>query len=204
MRITPRGDRFFRLLTGAAENLVTATALLREVVAAAPRDREPLAQRLHEIEHRGDEATHSIMVELNSSFVTPFDREDIQALAGRLDDVLDHLDAAADLAVLYRLGEFPPGTTKLVDVLCRAAELTAASMPGLTKVGELAPFWIEVNDLENEADRIHRRILAALFTPGADALEVVKTKEVVEELELAADSFEHVADVVQTIAVKES
>ncbi|MBB4689091.1 DUF47 domain-containing protein [Amycolatopsis jiangsuensis] len=204
MRITPRGDRFFRLLTGAAENLVTATGLLRELVEAAPDAREPLALRLHEIEHRGDDATHSIMIELNSSFVTPFDREDIQALAGRIDDVLDHLDAAADLAVLYQLGEFPDGTLTMVQVLCQASELTAASMPGLSKVGELEPFWIEVNELENEADRIHRRILAGLFTPGADALEVLKAKEVVEEMERAADAFEHLADAVQTIAVKES
>jgi len=89
-------------------------------------------------------------------------------------------------------------------VLCRAAELTASSMPGLAKVGDLEPFWIEINELENEADRVYRRILAHLFEPGGDALEVLKTKEVVEQFELAADAFEHVADVVQTIAVKES
>jgi predicted phosphate transport protein (TIGR00153 family) len=204
MRFTPRGTRFFDLLTDAAANLVTAGALLRELVEAQPADREPVAKRLHEVEHQGDELTHTIMVELNSSFVTPFDREDIQALAAKLDDVLDFMDTAADLAVLYRIDAFPPGTDLLIRVLCRAAELTATSMPGLAKVGELEPYWIEINELENEADRIYRRVLAHLFEPGADALEVLKTKEVMEQFELAADAFEHVADVVQTIAVKES
>jgi predicted phosphate transport protein (TIGR00153 family) len=204
MRFTPRGTRFFDLLTDAAKNLVTATALLRDLVAAEAAEREPIASRLHEVEHQGDDLMHTIMVELNSSFVTPFDREDIQALASKVDDVLDFLDTAADLAVLYRMQAFPPGTDALVRVLCRCAELTAASMPGLAKVGELEPYWIEINELENEADRVYRRILAQLFEPGADALEVLKTKEVVEQFELAADAFEHVADVVQTIAVKES
>ncbi|MET8849491.1 DUF47 family protein [Amycolatopsis sp. NPDC004625] len=204
MRFTPRGTRFFDLLADAAKNLVTATALLGDLVAAEPAEREPIAKRLHEVEHQGDELTHTIMVELNSSFVTPFDREDIQALAAKIDDVLDFTDTAADLAVLYRIGAFPPGTDVLVRVLRRAAELTAAAMPGLAKVGELEPFWIEINELENEADRVYRRILAHLFEPGGDALEVLKTKEVVEQFELAADAFEHVADVVQTIAVKES
>ncbi|WP_103349048.1 DUF47 domain-containing protein [Amycolatopsis sp. CA-128772] len=204
MRFTPRGTRFFDLLAEAAKNLVSATALLSDLVAADPAEREPLAKRLHEVEHQGDELTHTIMVELNSSFVTPFDREDIQALAAKIDDVLDFMDTAADLAVLYRIGAFPPGTDVLLRVLCRSAELTATAMPGLAKVGDLEPFWIEINELENEADRVYRRILAHLFEPGGDALEVLKTKEVVEQFELAADAFEHVADVVQTIAVKES
>jgi predicted phosphate transport protein (TIGR00153 family) len=204
MRITPRGTRFFQLLTDAAANLVTGTALLRDLVAAAPEDREEIAKRLHEVEHQGDELTHTIMVELNSSFITPFDREDIQALASKIDDVLDYLDTAADLTVLYRIQAFPPGAALLADILCRAARLTADSMPGLAKVGDLEPYWIEVNELENDADRIYRRVLAGLFEPGADALEVIKIKEVVEQFELAADAFEHVGDVVQTIAVKES
>ncbi|QRP49544.1 DUF47 domain-containing protein [Amycolatopsis sp. FDAARGOS 1241] len=204
MRLTPRGTKFFDLLTDAAANLVTATALLRDLVGAAPGERELMAKRLHEVEHQGDELTHTIMVELNSSFVTPFDREDIQALAAKIDDVLDFMDTAADLSVLYRVDAFPPGTETLVRVLCRCSELTAAAMPGLAKVGELEPYWIEINELENEADRVYRRILAQLFEPGADALEVLKTKEVVEQFELAADAFEHVADAVQTIAVKES
>ncbi|HVW45106.1 MAG TPA: DUF47 family protein [Amycolatopsis sp.] len=204
MRLTPRGSHFFNLLTDAAGNLVSATALLRLLLATEPRQRPQVAAKLRDVEHDGDRLVHEIMVQLNKSFITPFDREDIQALASRIDDVLDALYTAGDLVVLYRVDELPPEVSALIDVLCRAAELTASAMPGLAKVSELEPFWIEINDLENEADRRYRRLLGQLFEPGADPLTVMKIKEVLDQLEFAADAFEHVADVVQTIAVKES
>ncbi|KAA9150113.1 DUF47 family protein [Amycolatopsis acidicola] len=204
MRLTPRDNRFFELLTQAATNLVTGAKLLSELVAAPPGERGPIAARMHEIENAGDDVTHEIMLTLNTSFITPFDRQDIGILAARLDDVLDEMDEAADLAVLYQIGDFPPGVEKLVELLCRAADLTAGAMPGLRKVTELAPFWREANSIEDEADGVYRRLLAYLFNNGADPLTVLKTKEVIDRLESAADSFEHVADVVQTIAVKES
>ncbi|HVV14730.1 DUF47 domain-containing protein [Amycolatopsis sp.] len=205
MRLTPRDNRFFELLTQAAANLVTGARLLSELVAAPPGERAAISARMREIEHQGDDVTHEIMLALNTSFITPFDRQDIQFLAARIDDVLDDMDEAADLAVLYRIEDFPPGVEKLVELLGRAAELTAEAMPGLRKVTELAPFWKEVNTIEDDADGVYRRLLAHLFNGGgADPLTVLKTKEVIDRLESAADSFEHVADVVQTIAVKES
>jgi uncharacterized protein len=205
LRLTPRDTRFFDLLTDAATNLVTGAELLSELIAAPAADRAGFAERMHEVEHRGDDMTHAIMLQLNTSFITPFDRQDIQALAARVDDVLDEMDEAADLAVLYRIGEFPPGVAALGELLTRAARLTAEAMPGLRKVTDLSPYWEEINTIENEADGVYRRLLADLFnTNGADPLTVIKTKEVVDRLESAADSFEHLADVVQTIAVKES
>jgi predicted phosphate transport protein (TIGR00153 family) len=204
MRLTPRATRFFDLLSDAARNLVTATALLRQLLAAEPGARPQIVEKLRDVEHDGDRLVHEIMVQLNRSFITPFDREDIQALASRIDDVLDALYTAGDLVVLYRVDELPGGVSGLIDVLCSAAELTAAAMPGLAKVGELEPFWVEINELENAADDRYRQLLARLFEPGADPLTVLKTKEVIDQLETAADAFEHVADVVQTIAVKES
>ncbi|MEU4674042.1 DUF47 family protein [Amycolatopsis sp. NPDC023774] len=166
MRLTPRGTKFFDLLTDAAGNLVTATGLLRELVGVEPGEREPIAKRLQDVEHRGDELTHTIMVELNSSFVTPFDREDIQALAARIDDVLDFMETAADLSVLYRLERFPPGTETLVRLLCRCSELTASAMPGLAKVSECEPFWIEINELENEVDRVSGAFSRSCSSPA--------------------------------------
>lgn len=207
MRLTPRDTRFFDLLTTAAGNLVTGSGLLSELVSVPVADREKVAQLMHDTEHLGDEATHEIMLALNTSFITPFDRQDIQLLASRIDDVLDEMDEAADLAVLYRIDEFPPGVEKMVELLCGAAQLTADAMPGLRKVTELGPFWREVNSIEDEADGVHRRLLAFLFNDGwagGDPLLIMKVKEVVDRLEAAADAFEHVADVVQTIAVKES
>ncbi len=155
-------------------------------------------------EHAGDEATHAIMRELNETFVTPFDREDIYRLASSLDDVMDFMEAAVDLVVLYNIAELPPEIADQVDVLERAAELTAEAMPRLRGMKDLKEFWIELNRLENQADQVYRRLLARLFSGEYDALTVLKLKEVVDQLEAAADAFEHVANTVETIAVKES
>jgi predicted phosphate transport protein (TIGR00153 family) len=141
---------------------------------------------------------------LNSTFITPFDRDDIYRLAGRLDDVMDYMEAAVDLVVLYKLDELPAEIAEQVDVLQRAALITAEAMPRLRTRKDLDVYWIEVNRLENEADRLYRRLLAKLFDGGYDALTVLKLKEVAEQLEAAADAFENVANAVETIVVKES
>jgi uncharacterized protein len=136
--------------------------------------------------------------------VTPFDRDDIYRLAGRLDDVMDFVEAAVDLVVLYKLGDLPEEIAEQVDVLHRAALLTAESMPRLRTRKDLDVYWIEVNRLENEADRLYRRLLARLFDGEFDALTVLKLKEVAEQFEAAADAFENVANAIETIVVKES
>ena len=141
--------------------------------------------------------------------MTPFDREDIYRLASALDDVLDAIEEAADRIVLYRLGALPDGIGAQVAGLRRAAAATAAAMPRLEKVAELEGYWIEANSLEEEADELYRTLLGDLLAPPdsappADVLTVLKTKEVVEILEEAADAFETVANTVQSIAVKEA
>ncbi|BFO22739.1 DUF47 family protein [Streptomyces sp. KM77-8] len=155
-------------------------------------------------EHAGDDATHAIFHQLNSSFITPFDREDIYALASSLDDIMDFMEEAVDLVVLYNIEELPKGVEQQIEVLARAAELTAEAMPHLRTMENLTEYWIEVNRLENQADQIHRKLLAHLFNGKYDAIEVLKLKQVVDVLEEAADAFEHVANTVETIAVKES
>jgi predicted phosphate transport protein (TIGR00153 family) len=204
MRLIPTDTRFFALLSDAAGNLVTGAQLLGELIAAAPADRSAITARMRQTEHSGDEITHDIMNRLNTSFVTPFDREDISNLAGRLDDVLDAMDEAADLAVLYRIGSFPAGVADQVDCLTRAAAATADAMPKLANLHDLDQYWITVNDLENEADDVYRTLRANLFNNGTDAIAVMKIKEVIDQLESAADCFEHAANIVQTIAAKES
>jgi predicted phosphate transport protein (TIGR00153 family) len=183
---------------------VVGAGLLKELLGAEPADRKAIAEKMREAEHDGDEATHAIMRELNESFITPFDREDIYRLASSLDDVMDAMEAAVDLVVLYQIGELPPEVADQVDVLERAAELTAEAMPRLRSMKDLSEFWIELNRLENQADQVYRRLLARLFNGEYDALTVMKLKEVVDQLEAAADAFEHVANTVETIAVKES
>jgi predicted phosphate transport protein (TIGR00153 family) len=208
-RLAPHERGFYPMFTRAAENIAAAAELLSALVAADPADRKELAAAVKEREHQGDELTHDILVKLNRTFVTPFDREDIYRLVSALDDVLDAMEEAADRIVLYRLGVLPDGIAQQVEVLCRAAACTTAAMPELEHVADLESYWIDVNSLEDEADEIYRTLLGDLLAPpdggpAADPLMVLKVKEVVETLEEAADAFETVANTVQGIAVKEA
>ncbi|WP_433180070.1 DUF47 domain-containing protein [Actinoallomurus sp. CA-150999] len=202
-RLTPREDSYYDMFADSANNLVTGARLLVELISEGA-DREGIAEKMRACEHAGDEFTHAIMRRLNESFITPFDREDIYRLASTLDDVMDFMEAAADLVLLYKLDELPRDVIAQVEVLERAAELTADAMPRLRGLRDLSEYWIEINRLENQGDQTYRRLLAELFSGKYDALTVLKVKEVVDQLEAAADAFEHVANIVETIAVKES
>jgi predicted phosphate transport protein (TIGR00153 family) len=204
LRLAPQQNVFYELFTASASNILDGANTLHALITGPRQDREALNHELRDQEHRGDDRTHSILREVNSTFVTPIDREDIYRLAGRLDDVMDFFEAAGDLIVLYDLDTLPPEMQQLADLLVRAAELTAAAMPRLKSLKNLSDYWIEINRLENEADKQHRRFLARLFSGEYDALMVLKLKEVAEQLESAADAFENVADTIETIAVKES
>ncbi|WP_017626122.1 DUF47 domain-containing protein [Nocardiopsis chromatogenes] len=203
LRLTPRDDSYYEMFADSANNLVIGARLLAELIGDGG-DRDAIGEKMRACEHAGDERTHAIMRRLNGRSSTPFDREDIYKLASSLDDVMDAMDAAVDLIGLYRLERLPKGIIDQVEVLERAAELTAEAMPRLRTMKDLARYWIEINQLENQADQIYRRLLAHLFDGGYDALTVMKLKDVVEELEAAADAFEHVANTVETIAVKKS
>jgi predicted phosphate transport protein (TIGR00153 family) len=208
-RLTPHERGFYPLFTRAAQNIAAAADELAELVATEPAGRAALAARVKDAEHAGDELTHEIMIKINTTFVTPFDREDIYRLASALDDVLDAIEEAADRIVLYRLGVLPAGIAAQVEVLQRAAAATAAAMPRLEDMTELSGYWIDVNSLEDEADDLYRTLLGDLLAPPdsappADVLTLLKTKEVVETLEEAADAFETVANTVESIAVKEA
>jgi len=203
LRLTPRDDRFFPMFVEAAQNLVSATELMGEFLHVSS-NREKLAVQLREHEHAGDAVTHRVIHELNSTFVTPFDREDIYQLITQLDDVMDAIEAAADFAVLAELETLPAEMGRQVDLLQRAARVTVDAMGRLATMNDLASFWIEINRLENEADQVYRGLLSRLFSGSYEALTVLKLKQVADDLEDAADAFEHVANVVQTIAVKES
>jgi len=191
------------LFAASANNLVTASRLLVEIISV-DTDRSALIEKMAACEHAGDEHTHAIMRRLNESFITPFDREDIYRLASSLDDVMDYMEAAADLIGLYQIEHMPKEVVRQVEVLERASELTAEAMPRLRSMKNLNEYWIEINRLENQADQIYRRLLAKLFGGEYDALTVLKMKEVIDQLEMAADAFEHVANTIESIALKES
>jgi uncharacterized protein len=201
LRLNRRDDSYYDMFADSANNLVTAARLLVDLISDGA-DRESVSEKLRACEHAGDELTHDILRRLNQSRSTPFDRQDIYRLASCLDDVVDAMEAAGDLIGLYGLEELPKEIIDQVEVLERAAELTAAAMARLREVRELSDYWIEINRLENQADRIYRRLLARLFGGSYDALTVLKLKDVVEELEGAADAFENVANTVESIALK--
>ena len=204
LRLTPRDTTFFDLFAAQAVHLVTGANLLGEMLGADRSTRKEIGKRIADAEHEADDATHSIMRRLNQTFVTPFDRDDIYMLASSLDDCMDFMEEAADLIVLYKVDELPARVSDQVQVLQRAAELTAEAMPRLRSMDSLSEYWVEVNRLENQADKIHRKLLAQLFDEVTDAIQLMKLKEIVEKLEDAADAFEKVANTVETIALKES
>ncbi|UED84902.1 DUF47 domain-containing protein [Streptomyces profundus] len=203
-RLTPRETSFYELFATAADNVLSGSKLLMELLGADAAARVEIGERMRAAEHAGDDVTHAIFHQLNSSFVTPFDREDIYRLASLLDDIMDFMEEAVDLVVLYKIDELPKGVESQIEVLGRAAELTAEAMPRLRTMRELNEYWIEVNRLENQADQVHRKLLAQLFSGGFEAIEVMKLKQIVDVLEEAADAFESVANTVETIVVKES
>ena len=203
LRLRPAETSFYDDFATLASHLLNGAGLLAEMLAEGA-DREDIAQRMRDAEHEADESTHDIIRRVNTTFVTPFDREDIYALASGLDDVMDFMEAAVDLVLLYEVENLPQELATQVEVLQRCAELTADAMPRLRTMKDLEEFWIEINRLENAGDKSYRRILAKLFSGTYEALEVLKLKDIVDSLEAAIDAFETVANIVEQIAVKES
>ncbi|MDX6299396.1 MAG: uncharacterized protein QOF53_610 [Nocardioidaceae bacterium] len=203
LRLRPTDTTFYDLFSQSANHLVEGAALLAEMLGEG-NDREAIAKRMRDAEHAADETTHSIVRRVNSTFVTPFDREDIYSLASGLDDVMDFMEEAVDLTLLYEVKKLPSELAKQVEVIQRCAELTSESMPRLRSMDGLEEYWIEINRLENLGDKSYRRILAKLFSGKYEALEVLKLKDIVDSLEAAIDAFERVANIVEQLVVKES
>jgi len=202
-RLRPVDGSFYDLFSAQASHLVVGAKLLAEMLAEGA-DHPEVAERMRAAEHAADEATHDIVKKVNTTFVTPFDREDIYALGSGLDDIMDSMDEVVDQILVYEVKALPAELSDQVEVIQRCAELTAEAMPRLQSMKLLEDYWIEINRLENQGDKNHRRILAKLFSGEYDAMEVLKLKDIVESLEDAIDNFEKVANTVEQIAVKES
>jgi predicted phosphate transport protein (TIGR00153 family) len=203
LKFRPTDTGFYDLFTEAANHLVVGAGLLAEMLSETA-NHEDVARRMREAEHDADETTHAIVRRVNTTFVTPFDREDIYNLASGIDDVMDMMDEVVDLILLHEVKILPPELSAQVEVIQRCAEITATAMPGLKSMQDLDEYWIEINRLENVGDKNHRRMLAHLFSGEFKAMEVLKLKDIVESLEGAIDAFERVANIVEQIAVKES
>ena len=203
LKFRPVDGSFYDLFSEFGNHLVTGADLLAQMLADGD-EREEIARKMRAAEHDADETTHAIVKRVNSTFVTPFDREDIYSLASGLDDIMDMMDEAVDLILLYEVKHLPAELSNQVEVLQRCAELTAEAMPRLKSMHDLEEYWIEINRLENAGDKSYRRILANLFSGDFKAIEVLKLKDIVTSLEGAIDAFEKVANTVEQIAVKES
>jgi predicted phosphate transport protein (TIGR00153 family) len=202
-RLIPREESFYELYVQHGKLLGQAAELLRQLVESY-EDVPAKVRRLHDIEHEADEVTHEIMRRLNTTFVTPLDREDIHELASRLDDVLDHLDAAGDLLVLHNIEKPLPEMKAQVELLVQAARTTEEAMEKLPSFDQLSDYFIEINRLENEGDRIYRQAIADLFSGDYKAMDVLKWKDIIDELEAAMDELEDVANTLEGIALKQA
>lgn len=200
----PRGERFFDLFEESARNVVQAAQVLKQLVDTWEHVEASVAE-LTEIEHRGDTITHQIIALLNRAFITPFDREDISLLARSLDDVVDFIDSASDSMLLYKVS--PPGVRakELADIIVQGAVEVERAVPMLRSHKELnniLPRCVEINRLENMADRVYRAAMAELFDDTSDLALLIKWREIYEHMETATDRCEDVADVLEGVALK--
>jgi predicted phosphate transport protein (TIGR00153 family) len=200
-QIMPRSQNFYGLFDRAASNLADTAALLLKHLTNY-RDPEAAHAEIRQREHEGDEITHQIMRALNTTFVTPFDREDIHRLASLLDDILDLIEAVADLLVLHGIPEPLPEMRQQAEVLARATEQTRQAIALLRSFNGLEPYWVEINRLENEGDRVYRKTVARLFSGDFKAMDVLKWKDLVDQLEAAIDACEDVANTLESIVLK--
>jgi len=202
-RFIPREERFFELFSAVAENVVKGAGLLLDLVTH-PERAEALRKQIEEVEHEGDITTHEIADRLNRTFVTPFDHEDIHGLAGRLDDVLDDIEATADRMYLYEAGPPSEEMVDLVKVLSQATAVVQKAVTGLKDMKNarrILDYCIEIHRLENVGDEDSRLALAKLFR-GSDAIHALKWKEIYDHVEDALDKCEDVASIVESIIVK--
>jgi predicted phosphate transport protein (TIGR00153 family) len=192
---------FFELFEAQADLVLEGGRSLKRLIEDFGA-REEHARRVKQLEKDGDEITHRVMATLNTTFVTPFDRGDIYQLISKLDDVLDSMEAAADLLVLHRIEEPLPELRQQADVLVRITEVMAGAVRVLRTLQGQDRHLIEINRLENEGDRVYRKTVAHLYSGEFKAMDVLKWKDIVDEMELAIDTCEDIANSIESIALK--
>ncbi|MCW3059242.1 MAG: putative phosphate transport regulator [Capsulimonas sp.] len=206
MRLLPREEKFFDLFDRLAEKVVLAAEVLEDTLQDYSR-LEEAASRLRILENEADQIVHEAMDRLNKTFVTPLDREDVLALTHVMDDVLDYTESAVDRMILYSIPNAVPRSLEIATLIVNAAQQIRQGVTGLRNFGDIRGILdpcVVINALENQGDSINRQALRALFSEGHDAVTILKWREVYDHLETALDRCEDVADVLQTIAVKNS
>ena len=200
-KILPREQSFFDLFVGQGATVEEAAKALLDLLENFT-DVPAKVGRIKEMEHRGDTITHDVMTRLNQTFITPLDQEDIHRLASCVDDVLDLIDAAASRLVIFNVDKIRPGVPDLARTLLQATQQMSAALRSLEKQKHILQFCIEINRLENESDRVSRMLIGQLFDDEKDPVQIIKWKEIIETLETATDKCEDVANVLETIVLK--
>src|SRR5689334_6163126 len=200
-RLIPREERFYSDFQALADELKRGAGLLEQMVAP-DRPVWDKADEIKEVEHKCDFLTHEIIQRLNRTFVTPLDREDIHTLARSLDDVMDAIDASATILRLYQIEAVRPGARELAHLVKTSAEQVVGAIKALEGRKGVAECAVEINRLENEADRAHQAAVQALFKEEKDAVAIIKWKEIFDFLEQATDRCEDVANVLEGVVVK--
>jgi predicted phosphate transport protein (TIGR00153 family) len=201
LRLIPREEKFYKDFQALADELKRGAALL-EAMLAPDRPTWDKAEEIKEVEHKCDFLTHEIIQRLNRTFVTPIDREDIHALARSLDDVMDAIDASATLVRLYRLDTVRFGARELARIITLCADQLRLALNAMEQHEGIITHAVEINRLENEADRTHQQAVSRLFDDEHDPLIVMKWKETLDFLEDATDRCEDVANVLEGVVVK--
>jgi len=200
-RLIPREEKFYSDFIAMADELNNGAMLLEQMLAAE-RPIWDKAEEIKEVEHKCDFLTHEIIQRLNRTFVTPIDREDIHALARSLDDVMDAIDASAALVRLYRLDTVRFGANELARTISACTKEVRLALQALEEKKGVSRHAVEINRLENEADRTHQQAVSRLFEEEHDPLMVIKWKETLDFLEDATDRCEDVANVLEGVMVK--
>ena len=201
--LVPRDRVFFDLFTEAGQNSLRAARLLEQMMAEWPDD-SGLARDILKAEQEGDRITHDIVQRLNSTFVTPIDREDIYGLATQMDDIVDYTEEAADFLGLYKIEAPMEQAQELTKILVASCEQLAEALEHLRDFKELDKYWIEIHRLENEGDRVSRDAVASLFSDGIDPMVVIRWKDIFAVLEEAIDATETAAQILEGIVIKNS
>jgi uncharacterized protein len=200
-QVIPRQRLFYDLLEQAADNVAVGARELASLVDALP-EAAAQHQRIRDLEHAGDDLTHQIIATLNTTFVPPFDRQDIHTLASTLDDVLDAIEAVSDLLVLHRVEQPLPALGQLTGVLVQITQAVVREVGHLRGFSSVERDWGEINRLEREGDRIYRRATADLFSGDHPAIEVLKWKDIVDQVEDAIDRCQRISNIIESIALK--
>ncbi len=201
VRLIPKNNSFFEMFSQMSDNLIAGARALVDLFEHY-EDIEQKIDDIRRMERVGDELTHAVLIKLNQSFITPFDREDIHELVSKLDDVLDFIYASATRIVMYRITDPPAAAGEMAKIILMQSQELQKAVSLLQKNGNILSHCVEINRLENEADIVSQNSIAKLFENEKDPINLIKIKELLEFLERATDKAEDVANVLETVVLK--